>query len=250
MDDAGPVATEPDLAATTIPALVERAAERFGRQEGLVDVDHDRRLSFADLAGAVDAAARALVALGVEAGDRLAVWAPNSADWAISALGALRAGAVLVTVNTRFKGPEAAHVISTAGARVLVTVTDFLGTDYVALLDGAGRPPCLEHTVVLSGPVPPGAIGWDDLLARGDTVGPGVTAARSAALDPGDVSTVIFTSGTTGAPKGAMLRHGASVRAYDAWATEVGLREGDRYLIVNPFFHCFGLKAGILACLI
>jgi HIP---CoA ligase len=250
MADAAPVAARSDLAATTIPALVERAAERFGEREGLVDAEGDRRLTFADLAGAVDRAARALVALGVEAGDRVAVWAPNSAGWAIAALGALRAGAVLVTVNTRFKGGEAAHVISTAGARVLVTVTDFLDTDYVALLDGAGPPACLEHTVVLSGPVPAGAVGWADLLAQGESVDTAVTAARAAAVGPDDVSTIIFTSGTTGAPKGAMLRHGASVRAYDAWATEVGLRESDRYLIVNPFFHCFGLNAGILACLI
>jgi acyl-CoA synthetase (AMP-forming)/AMP-acid ligase II len=250
MADAAPVAAPSDLAATTIPALVERAAQRFGAREGLVDGEGDRRLTFAALAGAADRAARALVALGVEAGDRVAVWAPNSAEWAIAALGALRAGAVLVTVNTRFKGGEAAHVIATAGARVLVTVTDFLDTDYVALLEGAGRPACLEHIVVLSGPVPAGAVGWADLLARGEAVDPAVTAARAAALGPDDVSTIIFTSGTTGAPKGAMLRHGASVRAYDAWATEVGLREGDRYLIVNPFFHCFGLKAGIIACLI
>jgi HIP---CoA ligase len=250
MADAAPAAVPSDLAAATIPAVVERAAERFGEREGLVDGEGARRLTFADLAGAVDRAARALVALGVAAGDRVAVWAPNSAEWAIAALGALRAGAVLVTVNTRFKGTEAAHVISTAGARVLVTVTDFLDTDYVALLDGAGRPPCLEHTVVLSGPVPPGSVAWTDLVARGEAVDPTVTAARAAAIDPDDVSTIIFTSGTTGAPKGAMLRHGASVRAFDAWATEVGLREGDRYLIVNPFFHCFGLKAGILACLI
>jgi HIP---CoA ligase len=237
-----------DYRATTIPAVVERAAERFGDAEGLVD--GDRRLSFAELAEVADASARAFVAAGIEPGDRVAVWAPNSGDWIVAALGAFRAGAVVVTVNTRFKGAEAAHVIRTAGARLLVTVTDFLDTDYVALLAGAGVPDCLERTVVLAGPVPEGATTWADFLAAGAGVDAAETAARAAALTPDDVSTIIFTSGTTGAPKGAMLRHGASVRAFSDWCAVVGLREGDRYLIVNPFFHAFGLNAGIIACLV
>ena len=237
-----------DVEASTIPAIVERAAARFADREGMVD--GNRRLTFAELGAAVDTAARAYVASGIAPGDRVAIWAPNMADWAIAALGAFRAGAVVVTVNTRFKGNEAAHVIRTAEARMLVTVTDFLDTDYVALLRDAGEPDCLDETVVLTGPVPDGAVGWDDFLARSKEVGADVTAARAAAIDPDDISTIIFTSGTTGAPKGAMLRHGASVRAYDAWGSVVGLAEGDRYLIVNPFFHCFGLKAGILACLV
>ena len=240
-----------DTAATdlgTIPAVLERAAARFGEREGLVD--GDRRLTFADLAAAADDAARAYVASGIEPGDRIAIWAPNMGDWVVAALGALRAGAVVATVNSRFKGGEAAHVLSTAGARLLVTVTDFLDTDYVAVLDRHGRPACVEQVVVLSGPVPGGAVGLADFLARGASVEPAVTARRAAEIAPDAVSTIIFTSGTTGAPKGAMLRHGASVRAYDAWASVVGLAEGDRYLIINPFFHTFGFNAGILACLI
>jgi acyl-CoA synthetase (AMP-forming)/AMP-acid ligase II len=237
-----------EIEARTIPAVVERAATRFAGREGLVD--GDRRLSFAELAAAADEAARAYVASGIEAGDRVAIWAPNMADWAIAALGAFRAGAVVVTVNTRFKGKEAAHVIGTAGARMLVTVTDFLDIDYVSLLAQAGAPDCLDQIVVLAGPVPDGAVGWADFLAQGTDVDPAVVARRAASIAPDDVSTIIFTSGTTGAPKGAMLRHEASVRAYTAWASVVGLEEGDRYLIINPFFHCFGLKAGILACLI
>jgi acyl-CoA synthetase (AMP-forming)/AMP-acid ligase II len=243
--------------ATTIPALVERAAERFGPREALVESDGagdsdvgDRRLSFADLAAATDEAARAYVAHGLEPGDRVAIWAPNSAGWVIAALGAYRAGAVVTTVNTRFKGPEAAHVIRTAGARLLVTVTDFLDTDYVALLARAGSPDCIDLTVVLRGPVPEGCVGWDDFLARAADVDPALVSARARAVAPDDVATVIFTSGTTGAPKGAMLRHGASVRAYTVWSDVVGLREDDRYLVINPFFHTFGLKAGILACLV
>ncbi|MGH9230176.1 MAG: FadD3 family acyl-CoA ligase [Acidimicrobiales bacterium] len=242
--------------ATTIPALVERAGERFGSREALVDADGGddhpgvRRLSFADLAAAIDEAARAYVAHGLEPRDRVAIWAPNSARWVVAALGVYRAGGVVTTVNTRFRGAEAAHVIRTAGARVLVTVTDFLDTDYVALLDGAGSPDWLDLTVVLHGPVPEERVGWDDFLASAADVDPAVVTGRARAIAPDDVGTVIFTSGTTGTPKGAMLRHGASVRAFTAWSDVVGLQEGDRYLVVNPFFHTFGLKAGILACLV
>jgi HIP---CoA ligase len=241
----------------TIPALVERAGERFGSREALVDADGAgadgpdvQRLTFAELAAATDEAARAYVAHGLEPGDRVAIWAPNSARWVVAALGAYRAGGVVTTVNTRFKGSEAAHVVRTAGARLLVTVTDFLDTDYVGLLEGAGRPECLERTVVLHGPVPGHCVGWEGFLAGATGVDPALVGKRAGAIAPDDVSTVIFTSGTTGAPKGAMLRHDASVRAFTAWSDVVGLQEGDRYLVINPFFHTFGLKAGILACLV
>ena len=231
----------------TIPDVVTRAAERFAMVEALVD--GDERWTFAELAERVDEAARAFVASGVEAGDRISIWAPNIAEWVVAELALHTVGAVLVPLSTRLKGPEAADIMRRAGVSRLITVTDFLDTDYVALLDGADLPDLLE-TIVLRGAVPDGGIDWAGFLARADGVDPAAVIERAAAIGPEDVSDILFTSGTTGAPKGAMLRHGAGIRAFTAWSDVIGLDEGDRYLIINPFFHSFGLKAGILACLL
>ncbi|MGH8977269.1 MAG: AMP-binding protein, partial [Acidimicrobiia bacterium] len=232
----------------TIPSVLERAATRFADREALVD-EH-ARLTFPELRATAGEAARAFIAAGVQPGDRVAIWAPNIAEWVVAALGVYRAGATIVAVNTRFKGNEAAYIIDKTKAKVLLTVTDFLDTDYIALLATGDPVPALERTVVLRGKTPQGSQSWDDFLAAGASVPLGEAEVREAAITGDSVSDIIFTSGTTGRPKGAMLTHAASVAAYDAWTTVIGLPEGDRYLIVNPFFHAFGLKAGILACLI
>ena len=232
---------------TTIPALVDDAAERFGDIEAMVD--GDIRWTFPELRDEVRTAARALMASGVEKGDRVALWAPNICEWAVAALGAMIAGGVVVPINTRWKGREAAYVLEKSGAKILFTVTDFLDTDYVALLAEAERPATLEAIVVLRGTVPEGAAPFAHFLTAAESVDEAARAARTATITGDDLCSILFTSGTTGMPKGAMLRHSAICRAYDSWSTVVGLEAGDRYLIVNPFFHSFGLNAGILACL-
>jgi acyl-CoA synthetase (AMP-forming)/AMP-acid ligase II len=221
----------------TIPGLVGRAAERFGDLEALVD--EDARLTFADLAAQVERAGRALAASGITKGDRVAIWAPNCREWAIAALGIFAAGGVLVPINTRFKGGEARYVLDRAGAQMLFTVTDFLDTNYAALLQAEPAVPSVREVIDLR------SAAFTDFLGRGDA-GNGVLPTVTG----DDLYGILFTSGTTGRPKGAMLTHGAAVRAYDAWSTVIGLREGDRYLVVNPFFHSFGLNAGIIASLI
>ena len=232
----------------TIPSVVTRARDRFGTLEGLVE--GERRLTFARLADLADEAARAFMASGIGPGDRIGIWAPNSAEWVIAALGAYRSGATLVTLNTRFRGTEAGHILRTAGVRLVCTVTGFLDSDYLGYLDAAGRLPDLQERVLLGGPEDPRATSWTALLARGTAVSQLESERRAHSIAPDDVSDILFTSGTTGLPKGAMLTHRASIRAYEAWSDVVGLQQGDRYLIINPFFHAFGLKSGILACLL
>ncbi|MDJ0384347.1 AMP-binding protein [Streptomyces sp. G-G2] len=268
--------TEPPSQAppATLAQLPEWAAAVHGEREALAD--GEVRWTFTELAAEIASAARAAVAHGIRPGDRVAVWAPNSRRWITAALGAAGVGAVLVPVNTRYKPAEAADVIRRSGARVLFTERGFLGTDYVAALHGSGEDlGALASTVVLRGGDATTADGrpvhgrpvheqpvheqpvheqpvhdWAAYLRAGDTVPEVERLARLAAVRPGDLSDILYTSGTTGRSKGVMTTHGQSVRLYDSWSRLVTLRPGDRYLLVNPFFHTFGYKAGVLACLL
>ena len=247
----------PDLPAT-IAGAVTRAAELWPDDEAIVD--RETRLTFSQLLERADEAARAFVATGLEPGDRVSIWAPNSWQWVATALGLYAAGGVLVPISTRFKGTEAAHVLRTSGAKYLFTVTDFLDTNYVAMLEEAGARDLVQEVIVFEGPEHAGTTRHDDFRSRAtddlqadDLQADDLQAevnGRRAALSADDMSDSIFTSGTTGAPKGAMLRHGASVKAYWSWSQTVGLRHGDRYLLVYPLFHTAGLKSGLVASLL
>ncbi len=237
-----------DRGPLTIPEALQQAADIYGDDEALVD--GTTRFSFRDLAERVDLVARALVASGIEHGDRVALWAPNSAAWVVTSFAVYTTGAVLVPLNTRYRGEEAGHVLRTSRARLLFAVTDLLGSDLVSLLDDVPVLEALEEIVVLEGPPRPGCTTLTEFSARGTATHAREVERRRAALDEDDASDIVFTSGTTGKPKGAVLAHGASVRTYWAWSDLVGLRRGDRYLVVYPFFHTAGLKSGILACVL
>ena len=143
---------------TTVAAALERAVEMYGDLEALVD--GDLRLNYSELLEHVDEAARSLIALDIKLGDRVAIWAQNIAEWVIAACAIHRSGAVLVTLNTRFKRSEATYILKNAGVKLLFTISDFLGTDYVDLLGDRSTVPSLEHVVLLRGPSRPNTVSW------------------------------------------------------------------------------------------
>ena len=234
------------MAASTIPALLAETVDRGG--DRLAVVDGETRLTYGALLDDARRFGAGLVASGIQPGDRVSIWAPNSARWIVAVLGIWQAGAVLVPVNTRFKGTEAADILGRSRARALLTVTDFLGTDHVGMLRGAGVDlPDLETIVLADGPTADGTVPWQRFIGRDDDEAREEVEHRAAAVSADDTSDILFTSGTTGKAKGVVQTHGRTLQVATDWVTMTGLESGDRYLMVNPYFHMFGLKAGILA---
>lgn len=230
----------------TVPELLAHAAKAHDARDFIVD--GDETLSFAELHRKARTAARALMAQDIAVGDRVAIWAPNVWEWIVAALGIQMAGAVLVPLNTRYKGAEGAWILNTAYARTLFTVSGFLDIDYIGMLEDCELPSRMP-IVCLRG-THDKALSFDDFMATADEVTDEALDTRMATIDYDTQLDMLFTSGTTGKPKGVDTGHGQNIKVYDTWSRTVGLTQEDRYLIINPFFHAFGYKAGWLSALI
>jgi acyl-CoA synthetase (AMP-forming)/AMP-acid ligase II len=227
---------------TTIPALSARAAQTYGGETALED--SGTAFTFIELDAMRRKVARAMIARGIGKGDRVMIWAPNSWKWFATALGLVSVGAVLVPVSTRFKGTEVAELIQRSGASVMFSCGEFLGRYYPDQLPAEARA-SLRNLVVFEG-VRSGEVSWDEFLAACERVTPDDQQARESEVGPDDLCDLLFTSGTTGHPKGVMYGHRQCLRVIDAWATRVGIRHRDRVLVIPPFFHAFGYRSGAI----
>ena len=247
--------SSPQSASTTPPAmtiptlLMQRAA---AHPDKAFIVDGETTLSYGNTLERVRALGCWLVQQGCKHGDRVAIWAPNCQQWIVAALGAQMVGATVVTLNTRYKGSEAADILERSGARFLFAVDRFLDIDYPAQLAGFSLPDlAVTVTITLHSQVD----GLGTCLEQGRSLlqqAPALAAFEDAAsgVSGNTVSDILFTSGTTGKAKGVITEHQQNLRAFTEFATILGLEASDRYLIINPFFHSFGYKAGWLATLI
>lgn len=234
-----------DLEYLSIPNVVRRAAETYSDAPALVD--EGIRWSFRDLERQMIQGVRAALALGITPGDRVGICAPNCAQWIVAALAVQGAGGIVVPLNTRFKAAELAYILRKSEAKALFAAP-FIGMDYVAeLRKHDPELPALRTSVSVRGDRGDADLGWQEFLERGATVPESSAQVAIDQVTADSISDVMFTSGTTGHPKGVVLTHGQSLRAYGWMGEEYTFRTGDVFLVVPPFFHCFGYKAGWLA---
>jgi HIP---CoA ligase len=224
----------------TIPHAAQAAARRWPAAPAVIE--GEVTWTFAELWRHCLETSSALLAREVRPGDRIAIWAPNRREWIVAAVAAMTCGAAVVTLNTRLKGREAGDILRRTQARLLFTVSGFLGQDYRALLAGEDLPD-LAEIVLLDAD-------FATFLASGKGADDPAIDAALAGIDADTISDILFTSGTTGSPKGVLMTHGRVLPQCAVWIANTGLSFGERYLIANPFFHSFGMKVGWVACLL
>ncbi len=239
-------ASSTELLGETIGANLRRIAAACPDAEVLVDAPTGKRWTYARFDAETDTLARGLIAAGIAAGDRVGIWAPNCAEWVLLQYATAKAGIILVNINPAYRGHELAYALRQSGVRLLVSAESFKTSDYHAIVDQV-RPelPALEDVVYLGSPR------WDALSRTSGSAGDAAQdplAEREAGLSFDDPINIQYTSGTTGFPKGATLSH------HNILNNALFIGEGCRYTQIDrvcipvPFYHCFGMVLGNLAC--
>ncbi len=235
--------TDVPLLEQTIPDNLDATVARFGDRDALVDVAQGIRWTYAEFAAEVDRLARALLATGLVKGERVGIWAPNCAQWTVVQYATAKIGAILVNINPSYRTHELEFVLKQAGISAVFLAESFKSSDYVAMLEEVrGSCPDVRDFFVF------GQDSWEALLARADEVTPEQVAQVQATLDPHEAINIQYTSGTTGFPKGATLSHRNILNNGFFVGELCRYTEADRVCIPVPFYHCFGMVMGNLAC--
>jgi len=235
--------SEPQLLEETIGANFERTVARFSTAEALVEVRSGRRWNWNELNAEIDALAKGLIAAGLQAGDRVGIWAPNCAEWVFTQYATAKIGVILVNVNPAYRTHEYAYAVNHSGLRLLVAASEFKTSNYKAMVEQTREDtPQLERVVYLD------TGDWQQLLDEGTSIDDVVVSQRLAATSAHDPINIQYTSGTTGYPKGAMLSHHNILNNGHQVTGMIDLDERDRLCIPVPFYHCFGMVMGNLGC--
>ena len=236
------------LLGDTIGAALNRTAARFGDRDALISCHQGLRYTYGELLRQVNLAARALLALGVERGDRVGIWSPNAAEWMITQYAAAKVGAILVNINPAYRRRELEYALRHSGVAVLVAARAFRRTDYMAMLDGL-MPELTLRVVYLGDATAPSGMAWPEFLALADPVPETDLRAREALVQFDDPVNIQYTSGTTGRPKGATLSHHNILNNGFLVGQTLRYTPDDRICVPVPFYHCFGCVMGNLAAL-
>ena len=238
--DSGP--TSVPLLDETIPQNLARTVAEHADRDALVSVEQGIRLTYAQFADEVDQVARGLMGIGVVKGDRVGIWSPNFAEWVLVQYATARIGAILVTINPAYRSSELEYVLNQSGLSVLVAVESFLTSDYRSMVDEVWQRVPAERAIYLH------TADWDDLLEASGEVAVRQLDQRTAQLAATDAINIQYTSGTTGFPKGATLSHRNILNNGYFIGEACKYTSADRVCIPVPFYHCFGMVLGNLAC--